>query len=503
MPEDPSPLGWWLNGDAVRLPTAHTEAPHPNPSETSGVRMTLSETILDPAAPAGDPRAEQLRAALGDRVVLPGDAEWDSARMPWNVAVDQRPVAVARPGTAEDVVEVVRAATAAGLRIAPQSTGHAAAALADTGVSDTVIVSLARLRGVTVDPAARTARVLGGSLWNDVLAAAAPHGLTAPHGSAGDVSVAGYSLSGGLSFYARTHGLGVNFVRAVNLVTADGDLVRASAEENPDLFWAVRGGSGAFGVVVSLEIDLLPYADVFAGMLLWDASRASEVAHAWAAWTATAPESATTTLRVLNLPPLPELPPFLSGRSVVVIDGAVLEADDAAAAILAPLRDLGPEIDTFARIPSAGLVAVHMDPPQPTPAVSSHAVLDELPAGAVEGFLRAGANRELFMTELRHIGGAIARRAAHGGAVSAMAGEYIIHAVTMVPVPEVAAAADAAVRAGVGELAPWHIDSLALTFIDGGGADRRPGFGSALPRLAELKRRFDPAGVFSAAQPVG
>ena len=166
----------------------------------------------------------------------------------------------------------MRAAGAAGLRVAPQSTGHGAGALADTDLSNVVLVSLARLRGVTVDPVARTARVLGGTHWNDVLAAAAPHGLTGMHGSAGDVSVAGYALSGGLSFYGRAHGLAVNSVHAVTLVTAAGALVTATADENSDLFWAVRGGSGAFGIVVSLEIDLLPYADVFAGMLLWDAS---------------------------------------------------------------------------------------------------------------------------------------------------------------------------------------------------------------------------------------
>jgi len=226
--------------------------------------MTISDTTLT----TGE-RAAELKRALGDRVLIAGDPGYDEARMPWNVAVDQRPLAVVRPETAEEVVEAVRAAAASGLRIAPQSTGHAAAALADTDLSDVVLVSLAGLRGATVDPHARTARVLGGSLWNDVLEAAAPHGLTALHGSAGDVSVAGYTLNGGVSFYGRTHGLAVNTVRSVQIATADGSIVRASADENPDLFWAVRGGSGAFGVVVSLEIDLVPYADVFAGMLLW------------------------------------------------------------------------------------------------------------------------------------------------------------------------------------------------------------------------------------------
>ncbi|WP_194396083.1 FAD-binding oxidoreductase [Microbacterium atlanticum] len=457
--------------------------------------MTLSDITADV-------RGDRLRAALGDRVILEGDSGYDAARLPWNVAVDQRPFAIARPGSAEDVVAVVRAATAAGLRVAPQSTGHGAGALADTDLSETVLLSLAGLRGVTVHAETRTARVLGGSLWNDVLAATAAHGLTAPHGSAGDVSVAGYCLSGGLSFYGRAHGLAVNSVRAVQLVTADGSLVRASADENPELFWAVRGGSGAFGVVVSLEIDLLPYADVFAGMLLWDASRAAEVSHAWAAWTASAPESATTTLRIMNFPPLPELPPFLSGRSVVVVDGAVLETDAAADSLLAPLRDLAPEMDTFGRIPAEALVTVHMDPPGPTPAVSRHSILSELPPEAVEAFLATAAVPGLFFAELRHLGGMIARRPAHAGAVGAIAGEYLMHAVAIVPVPEALPGADAAVRAGIDALDSWRADALALTFVDGGGVDPAAGFGSAGERMRELKHRLDPKDTFAAAHPV-
>ena len=458
-------------------------------------------TLSDPTT-ATHLRAASLRGALGDRVVVRGDAAYDLARTPWNLAADQRPFAVVRPETADEVVEAVRAAAASGLRVAPQSTGHAALALTDTDLSDVVLVSLARLRGVTVDPDARTARVLGGTLWNDVLDIAALHGLTALHGSAGDVSVTGYALSGGLSFYARRHGLAVNSVRGVEVVTADGRLVHASADENADLFWALRGGSGAFGVVVSLELDLLPYADVFAGMLLWDASRAAEVAHAWAAWTAAVPESATSALRVMNLPPLPELPPFLSGRSVVVIDGAILETDAAAAALLEPLRALGPEMDTFARIPAAGLIAVHMDPPEPTPAVTVHSVLAELPVEAVDAFLAAGDVPGVFFAELRHLGGAIERRPEHAGAVGSVAGAYLAHTAALVPAAEAMPAADAAVKAGLARLDPWRAESLVLTFVDGGGTDHAAGFGAALGRLRELKRRFDPNGTFAAARPV-
>jgi FAD/FMN-containing dehydrogenase len=455
---------------------------------------SITETALDE-------RAAKLRDALGSRVILAGDADYDAVRSPWNVAVDQRPFAVVVPASAEEVVAVVRAATAAGLRIAAQSTGHAAPGLSETDLSDVVLVRLSALRGVTVHPEARAAIVLGGSQWNDVIAAAAPHGLTALHGSAGDVSVAGYSLNGGVSFYARTHGLGVNAVRAVQIVTADGSLIRASARENADLFWAVRGGSGSFGIVVSLEIELLPYADVFAGMLLWGAAHTPAVTRAWAEWTASVPESVTSTLRVMHLPPLPELPPFLSGRSVVVIDGAVLESDARADELLRPLRDLAPEIDTFARIPSAALVQVHMDPPQPTPAVTRHRVLDALPEGAVAAFVEASADPGLFVAEIRHIGGAAARPLPDGGAVSAVDGDYIVHSIAVPPVPEAVPAASASATALVDAFEPWAGEALALTFLDG-GMDRSPGFGASLDRLRALKAHWDPRNVFAAANPV-
>jgi hypothetical protein len=481
----------------TRAENARTEnAPAENvPVENADPRFPLAEKVQDP-------RAAALREALGAGVALPGEATYEALRMPWNLAVAQRPFAVTKPTTAEEVIAVVRAATAAGLRVAPQSTGHNAAALAHTDLSDVVLVNLAGLRGVTVNPQTQTAIVLGGSLWNDLLEAAAPHGLTAAHGSAGDVSAVGYSLSGGISFYARTHGLAVNHVRAVHVVTADGSLVRAGADENPDLFWAVRGGSGNFGVVVSIELDLLPYADVFAGMLLWDAAHAPAVTHAWAQWTAAAPESATTTLRIMHFPPMPELPPFLSGRSVVVVDGAILETDAAASALLEPLRALDPEIDTFARIPAAALIGVHMDPPAPTPAVSAHSILDALPVEAVDAFLTTAAEPGLFFMELRHLGGALGRPVEHGGAVSALAGEYLAHAIALAPVQAPSPGEDAVVSGAIAKLAPWATDALALTFIDSAEVDRAPGFGGSLARLRELKAEWDPRRVFAAAQPV-
>ena len=449
--------------------------------------------------------ADGLRGLCGGRVHLPGDDGYDLARTPWNLAVDQRPAAVAVPHSVAEVAEIVRATAAAGLRVAPQSSGHGAGPLGERSLDDVVLVRLHELTGVSIDPTARTARVVGGTLWQDVVAAASEHGLTALHGSAPDVAAVGYVLGGGLSFYARAHGLAANSLSAVELVTADGTLVRASADEHADLFWALRGGGGSFGVVVALEIDLLPYADVVAGMLLWDRERSPEVVRAWAAWTRELPESVTTSLRVMSFPPLPELPPFLSGRQLVVIDGAVLEDDDRAGELLAPLRALGPEMDTFARIPAAGVTAIHMDPPAPSPAVSDHAMLAELPEEAIAAYLAQigpGVDTALLFAELRHLGGALSRPAAGGGVASHVVGEYALFCVSIAPFPEVAAAGRAEAAAMCAALAPWTTGTHVLTFAEN-PVDLESVYGDRLERLRAVRAAVDPHGLLLANHPVG
>src|SRR3712207_850453 len=203
------------------------------------------------------------------------------------------------------------------------------------------------MRGVSIDPDARVARVAAGTIWIEVVEAAAEHGLAALAGSSPDVGVVGYTLGGGLSWLARRYGLAAERVLAIEVVTADGRLVRADRSNEPDLFWALRGGGGSFAAATALEFELIELSEVYAGMLLWDISRARDVVHAWREWTATAPDTITTAIRLLHFPPLPELPDFLRGRSVVVVDGACVADEAAAVEILAPLRALEPEIDTF------------------------------------------------------------------------------------------------------------------------------------------------------------
>ena len=289
--------------------------------------------------------------------------------------------------------------------------------------------------------------MVGGTRWRDVVDAAASHGLTALHGSSPNVAVAGYALGGGLSFYARQHGLAANTLTALEVVLPDGSLVRASRHENTDLFWALRGGGGNFGVVVALELDMLPIPDVYAGMLTWDIAHAPQVLRTWRDLTRTVPDTATTSLRLMRFPPSSELPPFLSGRRLIVVDGAVLEDDEAADALLSPLRALHPEIDTFGRMPSAGLLGVHMDPPNPTPVVSDHAVLGDLDDDAVDAMLAVvgpGPTPPLVSIELRHLGGCLSRPAERAGPLATMPGAYALFCLAVAPAPVAAMAGRAA-----------------------------------------------------------
>jgi hypothetical protein len=409
------------------------------------------------------------------------------------------------PTCADDVVRVVRAARRHGLRVAAQGTGHGAGALAGHDLARTVLVRTTGLREVSVDPVARTARVGAGAVWDDVVPLAGEHGLAALHGSSPDVGVAGYTLGGGIGWYARAHGLAAQHVRSLDVVTADGELVRADAEHHADLFWALRGGGGSFGVVTALEIELLPIADAYAGMLLWDGSRAEDVVRTWARWTADLPEDTTTSCRILRFPPLPQLPPFLSGRTVVVIDGAVLADDATGAERIAALRALEPEMDTFARTPAAALTRLHMDPEGPTPSVGGSVTLAQLDEETIDGFLAAvgpDVPTALLVSELRHLGGALARRDPRAGALDHLPFGYLAFFVAVAPTPEVAALGLADVARVRAALAPFDSGSQLLNLTEA-PVETSSAFDAATwERLRAVRRAVDPEGLFAASHEV-
>jgi FAD/FMN-containing dehydrogenase len=438
---------------------------------------------------------ETLRTSLEGTVVLPGEVAWDTARQAWNLAVDQRPTLVALPRRAADVQALVHFAHAHGLRIAMQGTGHNAAPMGP--LDDTMLVKTSEMRAVEIDEAHSIARVEAGALWLDVTAPASEAGLAPLAGSSPDVGVVGYTLGGGLSWLGRRYGLAANRLLAVELVTADGELVRATRHEHADLFWALRGGGGSFGAVVAIEFELIPLRKVYAGMLLFPWERAREVMHAWREWTATVPDSVTTSARIMQFPPMPELPDFLRGRGLVVIDGAIVEDDERAAELLAPLRALGPEMDTFASIPPVGLSYIHMDPEEPMPGMSDSALLDGLTAETIDALVDVtgpDSGSPLLMVELRHIGGALGRHA--GGALGRFDGEYLYFAGGIPMDAAVVAALEAHFAVVAAALAPQASGGQYLNFADR-PTDPAAFYGEAnYARLRRIKAEVDPLELF-------
>jgi FAD/FMN-containing dehydrogenase len=462
-------------------------------------------TTTHPLAHAVTGPADSLRHLCGGRVHVAGDPGYDAARGAWNSAVDQQPAAVALPRSAADVSDLVRAAVAAGLRVAPQSTGHNAGPLAAQDLSDVVLVRTSGMTRVSVDAERRTARVEGGAVWLPAVEAAAEHGLAALHGSSPDVGIAGYSLGGGIGWYARKLGLATNSLTAVELVLADGTEVRADADRNSDLFWALRGGGGSFGVVTALEFSLYRIATAYAGMLVWDAADAERVLPTWAGWALDAPDEVTTSLRVLHLPPVPDIPEPLRGRSVVVIDGAVLGTDLHGRDLLGDLRALGPEIDTFDRVAASSLARLHMDPEQPTPAVSDSAMLSGLPDAALDTFLSQvgpGARTSLMMGELRQLGGALGRPHEGGGALSHLDAAFVMFAGAMAMTPEMAAQGHADARRLTAAMAPWSNGRSYLNFAENPVDPRSAYPDTAWRRLARIRSAVDPSGLLVANHPV-
>jgi FAD/FMN-containing dehydrogenase len=228
----------------------------------------------------------QLRASISGQVITPEDTGYNAARQAWNLAVNQHPALIVIAQTADDIAEAVRFADAQDLSIAVQATGHGVIREA----SDSLLLVTSQLTDVRVDPSTRTAWVSAGAKWGRVLAQTQPFGLAPLLGSSPDVGAIGYTLGGGMGWLARKYGLSTDSVNRFELVTADGEIIRASREENADLSWGLRGGGGNFGVVTGMEIRLYPVTTVYAGNLYYPAQNAREVYAHYRQWIATAPD---------------------------------------------------------------------------------------------------------------------------------------------------------------------------------------------------------------------
>ncbi|MEN3539941.1 FAD-binding protein [Microbispora sp. ZYX-F-249] len=437
-------------------------------------------------------------------LALPGSPAYDAATAVFNLAAPAEPAAALTARTVDEVRGAIGHAAATGRRVRVHATGHASAAVRP--MRGSVLIRTRLDGGVEVDVRRRVARVPAGTLWGEVVEAAARHGLAAPHGSSATVGVVGYLLRGGLSFYGRAVGLAVNRVRAIELVTADGEHRRTDATLDPELFWALRGGGGGFGVVTAVEVELFPADLVITGAAFWPAAHARRVLDLWRRWTLDAPPEATTSLRVMNLPPLPGVPPALAAGPVVCVDGAILAARGPAAArsvaedLLGPLRSVAePVLDTWQEATPAAVPGVHMDPADPVPVVGDHMLLDELGDDGAEAFLGAvgpGSGSPLVVAGLRQLGGAFAVPDPAGGALNHLPARYS-YAGSGPPLGPVTPQAlrdhCAKVRAA---LSPWDTGTTVPSFVE--SFDQPQGhLGHDEVRRADLVRlRVDPDGLF-------
>ena len=441
---------------------------------------------------------EQL--SIDGRIATPSDSDWDAARQAWNLVADQRPSAVAFVEHADDVAKVVRFAAERGLKVAPQGTGHGAVALGP--LDDTIIIKTTRMRGVEVDPAAGTARVEAGVLALELGQAAQTEGLCSLPGSSPDVGVAGYTLGGGLSWLGRRYGFACNRVKAIELVSADGEVRRVDRQNDADLFWALRGGGGSYAIVTAFELALLPIAELYAGTLILPAEVGAEAVRAYRDWTETVPEEVTSIVRFLRPPPIPDVPEPIRDKPLLTIGAACISGQADGERTIAPLRAIGePIMDTFAQIPAAALSRIHMDPEVPVPGLGHHALVDDLPDEAIDAFVGAAgpeAGSPLLLAELRHAGGALGRPAEDGGALSKLDASFVMLGIGLPMTPELGEAIDRHLDHLHEVMEPWASRGGYFNF-----AERPADVDAILPadtctRLGEVKRRWDPDGLIRA-----
>jgi hypothetical protein len=355
------------------------------------------------------------------------------------------------------------------------------------------------MRGIEIDPGARTARVEAGALVVELSEAAQAHGLSSMPGSAPDVGVIGYTLGGGLSWLGRRYGFACNRTRAIELVTADGEARTVDAENDADLFWALRGGGGSYAILTALHLDLIPIADIYAGALLFPAELGADAVRAYRDWAAGVSDDVTSVVRFLTPPDIPDVPEPLRGRPLLTVDGAFIGNQAEGEAAIAPLRELGePIMDTFGQIPAEGLCRIHMDPEQPVPGLGHHQVIRELPDEAIDAFSSLSgpdSGSPLLLAELRQLGGALSRPDENGGALSHLDADFVMFGVGLPMTPELGQAIEGQLDRLHEAMQPWAADGGYFNF-----AERPCDADAILPpevcaRLAEVKRQWDPDGM--------
>jgi FAD/FMN-containing dehydrogenase len=458
------------------------------------------ETERDAGALGHAAVADLARHFRGE-LIRPGDPQYDTARAVWNGAIDRHPGLVARCTGAADVRAAVRFAREREMLVAVRGGGHnvAGTAVCDGGV----VIDLSPMKGLRVDPARRTVQAQAGLLWGEFDRETQAFGLAAPGGIISHTGIAGLTLGGGFGWLMRRHGLAADNVLSADVVTADGDFLRASAEEHPDLFWGLRGGGGNFGVVTSFEYRLHPVGPlVLAGVMLYPAARVREVLGFYREFIGSAPDELTTIVVVRMAPPAPFLPPSVHGQPVVVVGACYAGPVEEGERAIAPLRRFGePLVDLI----------------QPTPYVSHQSLFDPTAPHGLRYYWKSEYVPSLggdlidtlaerawkvptpeSYTIIFHLGGAVGRQHPEASAFEDRRAAHAVNIDAVWSEPDHASACIAWTRELWEAVRPYSTGRVYVNFLGEEGQDRvRAAYGEAkYERLRALKREYDPTNFF-------
>lgn len=465
-----------------------------NPIETVG----LNEDAL----------AELRRSVSGD-VFSPTDTGYDAGRAAWNLVVDQHPALVLMAAKAGDIAEGVRFARANRLDVMLQATGHGVIRPADGAL----LINTAHMAGVAIDPNARTAWMEAGTKWGAVLEAAHASGLAPLLGSSPEIGAVAYTLGGGAGWLVRKYGLSADSVRRFEVVTADGEQRTASAAENPDLFWGLRGGGGSLAAVTGMEVRLYPVETVYGGVMVYPPALAAAVLGHWREWIKTVPDEMTSAVKIINMPNLEDVPPPMRGQTFVMVEGCYCGTLTEGEALIDTWRKWqAPLMDSFQPMPFSMVAQISQDPADPMPSFSTNVWLKDLDEATIDTLIRYATLQEgqvpLIFAEVRHIGGAARNGGVDAGAFGYRDAELLLVLIGMVPAPPLwQALADYTGRLKAA-VAPALTGTVYMNFLEGAEsvARVRDGFPpETFARLAALKAKYDPENVFNRALalPVG
>lgn len=442
------------------------------------------------------------------RFAGPGSVDYRAAVHTFNLSSVLEPVAATTARTTADVLDAITDIASNGGRILPISTGHASSMIASQS-SDSRIVRVQLDAPVTVNVAEGTVTIPAGTTWASVIEATAEHGFAVPHGSSPTVGAIGYLLGGGMSFYGRCRGIAANHIDSITLATADGEQIRVDRTHDAELFWALRGGGGGFGIVLSIDLRMYPMWRVITGSVAWGAEHADAIARAWNLWTQTAPRSITTSLRLLNLPPIPETPEVFRGRQIVMIDGSIevpvegslAGAQDVLDELMHVLRAVAePLADTWHLAATTDLPASHADPQDPLPYASDHFLLADVDDAAMTLWVASAgleSGSTLAVAELRQLGGAFAEQPDDGGAVGKITGQLCAFNIGVLASAEAESLVTAEFLVLRDSLQGYITAYTVPTMVENPLSPRRTFDAAVEDRIDRIRSRVDPGGIFA------